>query len=395
MRLVLCFLILFETLTGKPLNVEVRAKSAILMNAATGAILYEKQPHAVNHPASTTKIATALYVLEKGYDLERMMTVSSEAIKARSAKDKDHPYWLDSDGTMMQIKQGEMLSLNTLLHGLMLVSGNDAANVIAESVGGTIPQFMDMLNEYLQSIGCQNTKFCNPHGMPHASHLTTAYDLALMIQRALTIPQFRKIVSTLVYMKPKSNKQPPSELKSNNPLLKPQSRYYYSKGIGGKTGQLTGRQGITDSWQTTLVQAAEHEGRTLIAVLLNCEKGGGRFEDAKTLFETAFNERKETRRLIGPENIFTKEMPGSKSPLKASLIKPLSIDYFPSEEPKCKAALHWTFEKLPIRKGEKVGEVHIHNDAGHLLQKGDLIALEDVKGTFFFVLKEKINKIFR
>ncbi len=393
MRWIIAFVCLFCSLAGKPLDVEVKAKSAILMNADTGAILYEKNPHIPSHPASTTKIATALYVLEKGYDLGQKMTVTAEALKGRTVKDKDHPYWLDSDGTLMYIKRGETLSLETLLHGLMLISGNDAANVIAETIGGTIPHFMERLNEYLASIGCQNTKFCNPHGLPHADHQTTAYDLALMTKRALKLPKFRQIVSTLVYMKPKSNKQPQGELKLTNPMLKPNSRYYYPKAIGGKTGQLTGT--TTGSFQTTLVTAAEHNGRTLIAVLLGCEKGGARFEEAKKLFELAFNEPKETRRLIGPENIFTKEMPGSKSPLKASLVNPLAIEYFPAEEPKCKAALHWSFERLPIRKGEKVGEVHILSENNQLLQKGDLIALEDVKGTFYFVLKEKISQIFR
>lgn len=392
MRFVFFFLALCASLIGKPLNVEVKAKSAILMNAQTGAILYEKNIHAPCQPASTTKIATALYVLEKGCDLQQKMTVSAEALKGRTLKDKDHPYWLDSDGTLMYLKRGETLSLETLLHGLMLVSGNDAANVIAESVGGTISQFMEQLNGYLQTIGCQHTQFCNPHGMPHPNHITTAYDLALIAQRALKLPTFRKVISTLHYSKPKSNKQPAGEIKLKNPLLNPKSRYYYPKAIGGKTGQLTGT--VAGSFQTTLVAGAEHNGRTLIAVLLGCEKGGARFEEARKLFETAFNETKEHRRLIGPENVFTKEVPGTKSTLKASLSQPLHIEYYPSEEPKCKAALHWNFERLPIRKGEKVGEVHILSESGQFLQKGDLLAAEDLKGTFYFVLKEKIKGIF-
>jgi D-alanyl-D-alanine carboxypeptidase (penicillin-binding protein 5/6) len=289
---------------------------------------------------------------------------------------------------MMGLKRGETLSLEALMHGLMLVSGNDAANVIAESVAGSVPKFMEMVNEYLQSIGCQNTQFRNPHGLNHPDHWSTAYDMALIAKRSLQIPKFRKLVSTLTYMKPKTNKQPECELKLNNPLLKAGSRHYYSKAIGIKTGH-------TSAAQDTLVAAAEHEGRTLIAVVLGCEKPGSRFEDVKRLFEAAFAEQKATRRLIGPENSFTKEMTGSKAPLKAALTKALTIEYFPSEEPKCKAALHWGVESLPIHKGQKVGEVHICDENNRFLQKGDLIALEEVKGTFFFVLKEKIAKLFR
>src|SRR5690348_7614821 len=106
MGLVFVFLALCFSLIGKQLNVEIKAKSAILMNAQTGAILYEKNIHTPCQPASTTKIATALYVLEKGCDLQQKMTVSAEALKGRTLKDKDHPYWLDSDGTLMYLKRG-------------------------------------------------------------------------------------------------------------------------------------------------------------------------------------------------------------------------------------------------------------------------------------------------
>src|SRR5690606_27597099 len=125
-------------------------------------------------------------------------------------------YWLESDGTMMHLKVGEMVTLDALLHGMMLVSGNDAANVVAEHIEGSVPQFMDSLNEYLQSIGCKNTKYSNPHGLTHHEHWSTAYDLAVMTRKALKIPKFREIVSTLVYTKPKTNKQPQSELRLTN-----------------------------------------------------------------------------------------------------------------------------------------------------------------------------------
>jgi D-alanyl-D-alanine carboxypeptidase (penicillin-binding protein 5/6) len=382
------FLFLTLSLFSKQLEVEVSARSAILMNADTGVVLFEKQAHIPAYPASTTKIATALYVLDHQVDLGKNATVSAECLKGRPLKERDHPYWLDSDGTIMGLKRGEVLTIDTLLHGLMLVSGNDAANTIAESLSGSIPKFVEMLNEYLHEIGCKNTQFRNPHGLTHSEHFSTAYDMALMTKKALQLPKFREIVSTLVYLKPKSNKQPEREIRLTNPLMKPKSRYYYQKAIGVKTG-------YTAAAQDTLVAAAENEERTLIAVLLGCEKSGQRYEDAKRLFETAFNEQKATRRLLGPENIFMKELAGSKAPLRAAVMKGVSIEYFPSEEPKCKAALHWSVDSLPIQKGQKVGEVQIKDESDRLLQKGDLVALEEVKGTFFFVLKEKFSRLFR
>ena len=390
MRLVV-WLLYFSSLIASPLQVEVEAHAAVLMNADTGAILFEKNGHTMAYPASTTKIATALFVLTKEGDLERKATVSGECLRERPLKDRYQfpPHWLDTDGAItMGLKKGEMISLESLLHGLMLISGNDAANVMAESMAGSIPKFMEMLNEYLQSIGCQNTQFRNPHGLHHPDHWSTAYDMALMTKEALQIPKFRKLVSTLAYTKPKTNKQPECELKLGNPLMKPKSPHYYPKAIGVKTG-------YTSAAQKTLVAAAEHGGRTLIAVVLGCEKSESRFDDVKRLFEAAFSEEKAARRLMGPENVFVKEVPNSQAPCKAALVKPLMITYFPSEEPKCKAALHWDPLHLPIRKGDKVGEVHIQDENNLCLQKGDLIALEDVKGTFFFALREKIAELFR
>jgi D-alanyl-D-alanine carboxypeptidase (penicillin-binding protein 5/6) len=385
-KLGFCLLYLLNPLVGAQLDVQVRAASAILMNAETGSILFEKHAYTPSNPASTTKIATALYVLDKQIDLNQLATVSKEAIKGRPINDRDKlpAYWLDSDGTMMQIRLGEILSFDMLLHGMMLVSGNDAANVVAEHIGGTIPQFMDLLNEYLQSIGCHQTKFSNPHGLTHHQHWSTAYDLARMTCKALKIPKFREIISTLSYTLPKTNKQPERELKLTNPLLKPKSRYYYPKAIGVKSG-------YTFAAKQNLVAAAEYEGRTLIAVLLGCEQREDRFEDAKKLFEMAFAEEKKTRRLIGPESIFEKELKGLKRPLKAAVMKPISISFFPAEEPNCKAAIYWEAPVLPIRKGQKVGEVHVLNQDGSFLQKGDLVALEEIKPTLW----EKIFQFIR
>jgi D-alanyl-D-alanine carboxypeptidase (penicillin-binding protein 5/6) len=390
MRFIVWLLCLSFPLLAKHLDVEVSGKSAILMNADTGAILYEKHAHIPLSPASTTKIATALFVFEKNEPLDRTMVVSGDSLKMCPTTQKANhpPHWLEPDGTMMGLRRGEQLSLESLLHGLMLVSGNDAANVIAESMAGSVPTFMGMLNEYLQGLGCINTQFSNPHGLTHPDHWSTAHDMALITKRALQFPQFRKLVSTLVYNKPKTNKQPPVEIRLTNPLLRPKNKHYYPKAIGVKTGH-------TAAALDTLVAAAEHEGRVLIAVVLGCEKGGSRYADVKRLFEAAFKEKKETRRLMGSENVFEREVVGSKQPLKAALGRSLSIEYYPAEEPKCKAALHWALPQLPIHKGQKVAEVHILDEKGLLLQRGELLALEEVKGTLFFRCKQTILNLFR
>ncbi len=388
MHLIFFFLCLYLASFAKALNVEVRAPAAILINADTGVVLFEKHAHIPAYPASTTKIATALYVLDQGMELTQMTTVSREALRAKPTQKNREvaPWWHESDGTMMGLKVGERISLEALLHGLMLISGNDAANVIAEMAAGSVPLFMERLNEYLKEIGCKNTQFRNPHGLTDVNHSSTAYDLALITSRALKFPQFRKIVSTLRYEKGETNKQPKGEIKLTNPLLKPASRHYYAKAIGVKTG-------YTQAAKNTLVAAAEYEGRTLIAVLLGCETREDRYEDAKRLFDTAFAEVKTTRRLMGAEQVFAKEILGSRKNVKASLITPLSISFFPSEEPECKAALHWKVEEVPIHKGQKVGEIHILSMDDRLLEKGDLFALEEMKGSLLYILKRKIGQL--
>ena len=204
------------------LHVEVSARSAILMNAETGAILYEKDSHIPRYPASTTKIATALYGLEKKPQLEQMVSVSADALRIKPVKDKEGvpSYWDEVDGTKMGLVRGEILSLEALFYGLMRMSGNDASNVIAEHLSSSIPAFISEMNSYVYDLGCKNTRFCNPHGLHHDDHFTTAYDMCLITQRALQIPKFRELVSRGFYEKPQTNKQPKTEIQPRNALLK-------------------------------------------------------------------------------------------------------------------------------------------------------------------------------
>ena len=382
MRLVLICLLLASQLLSKMLQVEVEAASAIVINADTGAVLFEKNARLPSHPASTTKISTALYCLDHQIPLDSLYKVSKEALSHKEKKEHPNPWELEQAGTMMYIRPGEKLTLESLLYGLLLISGNDAANVIAENVSGSIPQFMEDLNHYLTSIGCENTSFTNPHGLTDSGHQTTAYDLARMTQKALQFPAFKKIVSTVKYQRPKTNQQPEKEMISFNRLLKEESQYYYPKAFGVKTG-------YTEAAKYSLVAAAEDRGRCLIAVLLGCPSKHGHFQDAKKLFHAAFSEKKVHRKLIGSERVFVKKIKGFSAEIKASLATPLSIQTFPSEDPRCKAVLHWSYS-LPIRKGQKVGEIQILGEQEDLLAKGDLISLEKVSLSFFSILKYKL-----
>jgi serine-type D-Ala-D-Ala carboxypeptidase (penicillin-binding protein 5/6) len=383
-------LLLITAIDAKPLQMDVRAKSAILMNAESGAILFEKHSHEHAYPASITKVATALYVLEeKKADPARMLTVSKESIRMKPLKrdwSKLPAYWLESDGTKMGLMKGEEISIDSLLHGLMLISANDAANVLAEAMSGSIDAFVKDLNRYVQSLGCRDTHFCNPHGLHHPEHLTCAFDMALIAKKAMGNSKFREIVSSLSYVKPHTNLQPEEHLRQFNHLLR-RGRFHYSKAIGIKTG-------YTSQAQNTLVAAAELDGRVLIAVLLGCEKREDRYIDAKNLFEAAFQEQKIHRAFTLQND--SKTVAGAKCPLHAILPKELAIDYFPSEEPDYPHIdTAWSIPPLPIAKGATVGEARIVDRQGHLLGSSPLLAKEEVDASFFFILKDRISRFFQ
>ncbi|MCC6127972.1 MAG: D-alanyl-D-alanine carboxypeptidase [Chlamydiae bacterium] len=365
------------------LEVELSARSAILMNADTGDVLFEKEAYLPAYPASTTKLATALFVLDgKKSALEQDICISSDALQMKlSDTNYEVPYRLETGGTMMGLRKGEILSLEALLHGMLMVSGNDAANAIAHFHSGSVATFVEEMNDYLLRIGCQRTNYLNPHGLHHPEHKTTAYDLALIMQKGLTIPKFRELISKTSYCRPKSNKSPKGEIVTFNQLLKP-GKHYYQRAIGGKTG-------YHSQSMATLVAAAHHDGRTLIAVVLGCSKAA-RYTDIKHLFEAAFREEPVKRILLEGNEIFSHTIEGAQSLLCASLEEPLAISYFPSEEPECRAFLHWDSLLLPIQKGQRVGEVQVIDQKSRLLIKAPLFAKKALKGTWSFRLKHWI-----
>jgi D-alanyl-D-alanine carboxypeptidase (penicillin-binding protein 5/6) len=367
---------------GSPLKAEVSAKGAVLMNAETGAVLWEKNAYSPLYPSSTTKMITALYALEKkGYALDEMVTASYDAVSAvaphiRRASNGGHPpYRLEFGGTHMGIKAGEALPLRALLYGLMLQSGNDAANVIGEYVSGNVSTFMQELNQFVQTKGCRATVLHTPHGLPHQEHVTTAYDLALIAREAIKNALFREIVKATQYTRPETNMQPESTLYQHNALVKP-GKFFYPKAIGIKTG-------YTVSGGYALVAAAEDQDRKLVAVLLGCERIEQRFRDAIALFDAGFNERQVARTLFSKGfDLFTHEVEGGKIPLQAYLPQDIVLQYYPSEEPTFKTTVLWEPAALPINAGQKVAEMHILTPAGHLLTSAPMFAVRDVEATF-------------
>jgi D-alanyl-D-alanine carboxypeptidase (penicillin-binding protein 5/6) len=377
---------LFCNLYADPLQVSVEAEAAILINADTGAVLFDKNCHARMFPASITKIATAIYTLEKsGAKLDSLATADQECVGfvTESAKIRSNytlpPHYLEFGATHMVIHKGEKLSLRDLLYGHMVHSADDASNVIAQHVGGTIPRFMEELNKYIKELGCHETQFKNPHGLHHPDHYTTPYDMAILSAHALKNRQFREIVSTTQWTRPKTEHQQAMTLVQGNRLLR-KGDYYYPKAIGVKTG-------FTSMAQNTLVAAAQHNGRTLVAVLMKTKERKDMFKDAIKLFEAAFNQPMLERVVLpqGPLPYSTKALDSNK-PIQGSLEKALVVQYYPAEEPQLKASIKWLDLNLPVTEGQVIGQVTVEDEKGRILNSSPILAMQSTKPSPFNIV---------
>jgi len=262
-------------------SISVGSPACILMDSSTGKILYEKNSSQVRYPASTTKIMTAILVLEN-CNLTDVATVSHNAIHS-----------IPPDYVMANIKEGEELTVEQLLNVLLIPSANDAAVVLAEHVSGSVSKFADLMNEKAKEIGCKNTHFVNPNGIHNKNHVSTAYDLALIGRYAMENATFRQIVKKTQYTLPATNKYSKTDrtFKTTNDLLikntsKSKNNYYYPDATGVKTGY-TGEAG------NCLVASAKKDNMEVISVVLGADftKEGlsEKFLDSITLLNYAFD----------------------------------------------------------------------------------------------------------
>jgi len=240
---VLAFVLIFSynVSAARAEEISVSAKSAVVMEASTGRVLYQKNAFEKMPMASTTKIMTALVAIENS-NLDDRVTVSPNASGI--------------EGSSIWLSPGETMTLSDLLFGLMLASGNDAAVAIAEHVGGDVETFVGMMNDKAREIGAYNTHFANPHGLPADNHYTTAYDLALISAYAMQNKIFREVVKTQYKTLPWEGHEWDRVVKNKNKIL-----WNYEGGNGIKTG-------FTKEAGRCLSAAAEREGMQLVSVVL-------------------------------------------------------------------------------------------------------------------------------
>lgn len=255
-----------------PQGPEVGAASAIVMDVSTGTVLYEKDADTARYPASITKIMTTLLALEN-CSLDEIVTFSATAV-------------YENEGGTSHIARdlGEEMTVEQCLYAIMLESANECSYAVAEHVGGgDYQKFIDMMNERAAQLGCTNTHFNNCNGLPDENHVVSARDMALISREAMQNSMFRKIVGTVRYEIPPTNKHADvTNLNNHHMMISAYKgrQYLYDYCIGGKTGW-------TSDAGNTLVTFAEKDGMTLICVVMNCSTGV-QYEDTRTLFDYCF-----------------------------------------------------------------------------------------------------------
>jgi len=245
------------------------AEAAILIDATTGDILYNKNSTTKYYPASITKLMTVLLVLENCQP-DETVTFSHDAV-----------FSIEPGSSHIAIVPDEVLTVEQCLYGIMLQSANEVSNAVGEHIAGSMEEFSIMMTERAKELGCKNTNFVNAHGLHDENHYTTAYDMSLIAKEVLKYPYFRDIMASVYFEVQPTNKQ--SEIRylhGQNQLLKPASIFYYEYCIGGKTG-------FTDQARNTLVAFAEKDGTTLISVVLK-STGYGEYYDTIALFDYGF-----------------------------------------------------------------------------------------------------------
>ena len=255
---------------GWPQAADIASDTGILMDADTGTVLFDKGGDQQRYPASITKIMTLLVAVENS-SMDEQVTFTETGVRNVAA-----------DSSNINSKVGEVMTMQDCLHALMIISANDAAAQIAEHVGGTEQNFIDMMNQRAAEIGCTNTHFTNSSGLPDENHYSSAKDMALIFREGLKNKDFRSVIGDADYtIQPTNMTSDKRVMHTHHPMFAPESDIYYPGCIGGKTG-------FTNLAAHTLVTAVEQNGTTYIAVVMHGVELSTCCLDSKALFDYGF-----------------------------------------------------------------------------------------------------------
>lgn len=331
---------------------DISGQSGILLDANSNRVLLEYNSYEKLPMASTTKIMTALIALEEG-NLKDKVKIQADMIGI--------------EGSSIYLEEGEVISLEDLLYGLMLRSGNDSAIAIAKHIGKDVDNFVRLMNLKAKEIGANNTNFMNPHGLSNNNHYTTAYDLALITSEAMKIERFRDISDTKVW---KANRDKNNVFYNKNKTL-----WDYEGGDGVKIG-------YTIKSGRCLVTSATRDNNRLIAVALNDRNW---FNDCYKLMDYGF-ENFDTYVIFDKEQFIGKiPVINGENEILSAVTKD-SFLYSLKEEELEKIQLDINlvdFVDAPAKKGDVIGDTTVYLD-GKVIYKGEIISRENIaeKGLF-------------
>lgn len=258
-----------DQVEGWPKAPAINSETAVLLDARTGGVVYDKGKDEIRYPASITKIMTLLVALENS-SLKDQVTFTETGVRDVKA---------DSSNIGMQV--GEVLSMKDCLNAAIIQSANEVCAQVAEYVGGSEEKFVEMMNQRALEIGCRNTHFANASGLPDENHYTTAHDMAKIMREGLKNKNFRKIIGKVNYSIPATNMSDKRVLHTHVPMLAGESPLFYNGCIGGKTG-------YTQEAMNTMVVAAERDGITYIAVTMRTPDLGLNCSDSMDLLDYGF-----------------------------------------------------------------------------------------------------------
>lgn len=369
-------------------DIKVYSKAALLVDTRTGKILYNKNAKERKYPASTTKIMTAILTIEN-CNLDDKVVVDYESISL-----------VPSGYTVAALQVGEEVTVRQLLQMLLVPSANDAANVLAKHVGGSIESFASMMNTKANEIGCLDTHFTNPSGKHDDNHYSTAYDLALIMDYCIQNPTFVEMASNKSCIIPATNKYEQRIFTNTDEMFNVDTRevssnYYYPYLIAAKTG-------YTSEAGNCLVSAADKDGQKYICIVLDgirTDEGlSARFVDTKTLFEYGYNTY--TVKKVFDKGSIAKQIEVSNATKDTKQLDLLTSDEINvlikqanvNDELEPEFVLNENIE-APIQKGDVLGKI-IYNIEG-IKYEANLTASHEVeKDNFIFLILQIVLILF-
>ena len=380
---------LFLTPVSALERVEVNAKAALLMDTAGDVVLYDKNAHQTMYPASITKVMTALVVLdavESGkLRMDQMVTASEGAF-----------FDMEPDGSTAGIKAGETMSVKDLMYCMMLVSANEACNILAEAVCGNVKDFVVLMNEKAEQLGMEDTHYVNTSGLHNPDHYTTAWDIYLLAREALKSETLMTICNTLAYDVPPTNMADSRELHTTNSLISNWRilGYLYDGAEGIKTG-------TTEEAGNCLLSSAVRGGRRLVCVVLGCDGQGDVIEsysDSARLYDYGFDNF--SMRSVLSDDEMIREVPVALSKetnyvvvhpaYDAEAILPNDIDVSPASTDLTRTVtLTAETAHAPIATGDVLGEITI-TYGDQVCAKVPLLAQYDVSASKFLTAKYQL-----